>query len=118
MKTLQEKITTLNSLVLSGKPLEAFERFYHPDVAMQENEHEPVVGKDANRRREVEFFSNVTGFSENARPLEIAIGENLTMVKWHYDYMHKDWGKKNYTQVSIQHWKDGQIVKEQFFYGA
>jgi len=117
MNTLHEKLNTLNGLVLSGKPLEAFEKFYHPEVSMQENEQAPTFGKQANLQREIAFFGNVTGFSENAKLLDVAFGDNVTMVKWHYDYFHKEWGKKNYTQVSVQHWKDGQIVREQFFYG-
>ena len=118
METLREKITLLNGLILAGKPLEAFEQFYHPDVSMQENEHAPTLGKQANLQREIEFFSKVTGFSENAKLLDVAFGDNVTMVKWHYDYFHKEWGNKNYTQVSVQHWKDGQIFKEQFFCGG
>ena len=118
MKTLHEKIAILNNLVLNGKPLEAFEKFYHPDVSMQENEQAPTIGKQANLQREIEFFGKVTGFSENAKILDIAFGDNVTMVKWHYDYVHMEWGNKNYTQVSVQHWKDGQIIKEQFFYGG
>jgi hypothetical protein len=117
MKTLQEKIETLNNLVLAGKPLDAFETFYHPDVKMQENEETPTIGKEANLAREIDFFGKVTGFSENARILDVAYGDNVTMVKWQYDYIHKEWGKKNYTQVAVQHWKDGQIINEQFFYG-
>jgi len=117
MKTLHEKISNLNELILSGKPLEAFEKFYHPAVVMQENESTPTVGKDANLRREIDFFGKVSGFSENAKILDVALGDNVTMVRWQYNYVHKEWGKKNYTQVSVQHWKDGQIVKEQFFYG-
>lgn len=117
MKSIHEKIMELNKLVLSGKPMEAFEKFYHQDVVMQENENEPVVGKGANRQRETDFFNKASGFSQNARLLDIALGQDLTMVKWHYDYTHTEWGKKKYTQVSVQHWRDGQIIKEQFFYG-
>ena len=118
MKTLQESLASLNELVLAGKPLEAFEKFYHQDVTMQENEGAPTVGKDANLIRETEFFGKARGFSKNAKILDIAFGDNVTMVKWHYDYVHDDWGLKNYTQVAVQHWKEGQIIKEQFFYGA
>ena len=117
MKTLQEKITELNKLVLAGNALEAFERFYHPDVAMQENSQPAVVGKEANRQREIEFYGKVTGFYEHAKALEVTVGNNVTMVKWAYDYHHEDWGKKSYTQISVQHWKDDQIINEQFFYG-
>ena len=115
MTTLKEKITELNQLVLAGKALEAFEKFYHDDVVMQENEQVPTSGKEANRKRELEFFSNITEF-RGAEVRGLATGDNLSTVIWHYDYTHKEWGARNYTQVSVQHWKDGRIIKEQFFY--
>lgn len=117
METIKERFETLNELVLSGKPLTAFEKFYHKDVTMQENEQTPTVGKDANFKREIEFFGKAKGFSENAKLLEVAYGDNVSMAKWHYNYVHDDWGLKNYTQVAVQHWEEGQIIKEQFFYG-
>lgn len=117
MATLLEKITDLNDLVLQGKALDAFEKYYHDDVVMQENENEPTVGKSANREREKAFFSAITEF-RGARPLKIAVGQNVSMVEWQYDYTHKDWGVRNYVQVSVQEWKDGQIVKEKFYYNS
>lgn len=36
MATLTEKISDLNDLVLQGKAMEAFEKYYHPNVVMQE----------------------------------------------------------------------------------
>ncbi|MFZ6014005.1 MAG: SnoaL-like domain-containing protein [Bacteroidota bacterium] len=115
--TIEEKIVELNQLVLNGKALEAFEKFYHPNVSMQENENAPTVGKDANRDREIEFFGNITDF-RGAEIKGVAIGDNLSTVIWHYDYTHKEWGVRKYTQVSVQHWQDGQIIKEQFFYAT
>ena len=76
----------------------------------------PTIGKKANLEREKVFFSSIKEF-RSARPLKVAANGEITMVQWHYDYTHKDWGVRNYTQVSVQEWKDGKIVKEQFFYG-
>lgn len=115
MKTLLENISELNDLVLQGKAMEAFEKYYHDDVVMQENENPPTIGKEANRQREETFYASLTEF-RSARPLKVAVGEGITMVQWHYDYTHKEWGVKNYVQVSVQEWKDGRIIKEQFFY--
>ncbi|MGZ3845937.1 MAG: SnoaL-like domain-containing protein [Flavisolibacter sp.] len=117
MTTLLEKISDLNDLVLQGKPLVAFEKYYHEDVVMQENENVPTIGKEANRKREEEFFASVTEF-RGARPLKVSVGDGITMVQWWYDYTHKDWGVRKYTQISVQEWKDGKIFKEQFFYGG
>lgn len=117
MSDLLEKINDLNELVLQGKALEAFEKYYDDKVVMQENEAPPTAGKAANRKREEAFFSNITDF-RGAKPLKVTFGENTTMVEWHYDYTHKEWGIRNYTQVSVQEWKDGKIIKEKFYYNA
>jgi hypothetical protein len=103
-------------MVLQGRTMEAFEEFYADDVLMQENAQEPTVGKDANRKREEEFLSQLIDF-RGARVVDVAIGDDVTMVQWAYDYTHKEWGTRNYTQVSVQHWRNGRIFKEQFFYG-
>lgn len=115
--TLKEKIDELNSLIVQGKAMEGFEKFYDPDVVMQENEMEPIEGKEKNRQREEQFFANVTEF-RTARPLNVAIGDPCTMVEWHLDYTHKEWGVRNYKQVAVQEWKNGKIVKETFYYSA
>lgn len=116
MQTIKEKVNHLNQLILEGKALDGFELYYDDNVIMQENENPPVVGKEANRKREIEFFSSITDF-RGAKALDIAVAEDLSYVKWHFDYTHKDWGVRTYTQIAVQHWRDGKIVKEQFFYG-
>ena len=115
MANLLEKISDINDLILQGKAMEAFETYYHEDVVMQENENPPTKGKAANRKREEEFFSSITEF-RGAKPLKVTIGENVSMVEWHFDYTHKDWGKRNYTQIAVQEWKDGLIIGEKFYY--
>ncbi|MBD0822919.1 MULTISPECIES: nuclear transport factor 2 family protein [Aestuariibaculum] len=112
---LIEKISSVNDLILQGKALEAFDEFYHDDVVMQENNNPECVGKELNRKREEEFFNAITEF-RSAKPLKVTVGENITMVEWHFDYTHKDWGIKNYNQIAVQEWKDGKIIKERFYY--
>ena len=116
MQNIHEKLADLNNLVLTGRALEAFDKYYHPEVVMQENHQQPTVGKDANREREIAFFNDITEF-RGAEVLGTAVGENISYVTWKFDYSHKEWGVRDYTQVSVQTWKDGLIVKEQFFYG-
>ena len=117
MDKLRRHIQQLNQLVLQGRAMDAFEQYYDEQVVMQENAGVPTVGKAANREREAEFYGNVTELRA-MRVLDVAAGENVTMVVWHYDYTHQQWGEKNYTQVSVQHWRDDKIVREQFFYDS
>ncbi len=117
MTTLLENISDLNHLVLQGKAMEAFEKYYHEEVVMQENENPPTVGKAANRQREQAFFAAIREF-RGAQPLKVTVGDGITMVEWHYDYTHHDWGVRNYRQISVQEWRDGKIIKEKFYYGS
>jgi hypothetical protein len=116
MKTIAEKLNHLNQLVLAGQLLDAFELYYDDNVTMQENGQPATIGKEANRIREKEFLNNITEF-RGAKVLHTAIGDNISYVTWTYDYTHKEWGIRNYTQLSVQHWVNGKIIREQFLYG-
>ena len=115
-QVIENSLKDLNNLVVQGKLMDAFEKYYHEDIIMQENANAPVAGKDANRKREIEFLNNIEEF-RGASVNGLAVGDDISFVIWSYDYTHKEWGVKNYTQVSVQNWKDGKIIKEQFFYG-
>ncbi len=115
METIHARLNDLNRLVQEGKMLEAFETYYDDNVVMQENEGAPTIGKAENRERENQFIGSVVEF-RGAEVLHTAVNENVSFVVWKYDYTHKDWGVRNYTQVSVQTWDKGKIVKEQFFY--
>src|SRR5687768_129446 len=108
---IEKSIQDLNNLVINGRLLDAFDKYYHEEVAMQENSTAPVIGKSANREREEKFLSNIVEF-RSASVQSMAIGDDVSFVIWKYDYTHKEWGVKNYTQVSVQNWKEGKIIKE------
>lgn len=92
MQEIIKKLEDLNQLVLQGKTLEAFEKYYHDEVVMQENQAAPTIGKQANRKREEEFFSKISDF-RGAQVKGLGAGENISFVQWHYDYTHNDWGR-------------------------
>ena len=117
MNDIKSSVEDLNNMILQGKAMDAFEKYYADDVVMQENNNPPTIGKDANRDRELAFFGGITAF-RGAQIHNVAFGDNVSMVVSSMDYSHKEYGDRNYTQVAVQHWKDGKIVKEQFFYGA
>lgn len=114
---LRAAFEEIKTLVLNGQAMEAFENYYGDDVIMQENDHPPTVGKDANRQRELEFFSKITEF----RGLElksVAFGDDVIISEWFADYTHADWGKRTYQQVAVQKWQNGKVVHERFYYAS
>ncbi|MBN8675386.1 MAG: hypothetical protein J0L56_14745 [Chitinophagales bacterium] len=112
---IENSLRELNKSIMTGNMMDGFEKFYHENVTMQENELPPTVGKEANRKRELQFLADVTAFRK-AEMKGMGIGDDISFVAWEFDYTHKDWGVRNYPQVSVQHWKDGKIIHEQFIY--
>lgn len=114
--SLSERVQELNAMILEGKILDAFEKFYAEDVTMQENENEPTVGKANNRLNEEAFAGNITEF-RYAAVKNVLVSDNITVVEWEFDFTHAEWGVRKYTQVAVQRWNDeGQIVNEKFYY--
>lgn len=114
---LRTAFEDIKNLVLQGQAMEAFEKYYADDVVMQENENPATVGKDANRQRELDFFSKLVEF-RGAEVKNVAFGDDVIISEWFLDYTHADYGKRTYDQVSVQKWKDGKVVHERFYYGS
>lgn len=113
---LNEQVNTLNNMILQGQVLQAFEKFYAEDVIMQENENQPTVGKAACRLNEEAFVNGITEF-RNAQIKSLIVSDNITVTEWQFDFTHKDWGVRNYTQVAVQRWNEqGKIINEKFYY--
>ena len=117
MAKLLENICDLNDLILQGKILEAFETYYHENVVIQENKTPPTIGKSANRKHKEAFIASVTEFCL-AKPLKVTIGEGVSMVEWYFEYTYKDFGKRKYSQVSVQEWKDELIISEKIYHNS
>jgi SnoaL-like domain len=115
MENLKALVDELNQMILDGKILDAFEKFYADDVVMQDNDYPQRVGKDENRKFEESFVSSLTEF-RGARVENVIISDGIAVVEWWFDYTHKEYGVRNYKQIAVQRWKDGKIVEEKFYY--
>jgi ketosteroid isomerase-like protein len=114
---LQTKFAEIKTLVLAGKAMEAFEKYYGDDVVMQENENPATTGKAANRDRELDFFAKITEF-RGSEVKAVAYGDDVIISEWFTDYTHSEWGTVAHDQVSVQRWKDGKVVHERFYYAV
>ena len=119
MSNIKESVEELNQMILSGDIMGAFEKFYADDAVMQDNEMPAREGKEACREAEEAFVNNLTEF-RGAKVRNVMISEDagVAAVEWDFDYTHKEWGDRNYTQVAVQRWKDGKIVSEKFVYNG
>lgn len=113
--TVENLDQELNQAILSGGAMDAFERYYADDVVMQENSEPPTKGKDANRQREIEFFSSVEEF-HGATLHASAVNGDVTFGEWEYDLTFKGGGRVKMNQVAVRRWKDSKVASERFYY--
>lgn len=117
MHILIQKISALNDLIMQGEFREAFEQFYDDELIFQFNDEQPLVGKDVIRKQKENELHDILEF-KSAKPLKVTIGEQSTMVEWELKDEHRIHGERNYTQVTVQDWKQGLIIKEKMYCGS
>jgi hypothetical protein len=115
MSNVVELDKKLNEMLLSGKAMEAFEEFYGDDVSMQENSDTPCVGKEANRKRELEFFGAIEKF-HGMKLLSSAVQGDVSFSETESDLQMKGMPRFTMSQVSVRRWKNGKIASERFYY--
>jgi len=103
MSTIKENVEQLNSMILQSDLLGAFEKFYAEDVVMQDNETPLREGKNACREFEEAFVNNLSEF-RGAHVKNVMVSEEagVAAIEWDFDYTHKEWGDRKYTQVTVQ----------------
>ena len=110
-------VEDLIAKVVGGKALEAFDRYYADDVTMQENEQPPRVGKAACRAFEEDFLSKIKAVRTNVCDGYVISG-NKAFIVYRIDADHADWGTLKMSEVAIQEWSNGKVVREKFVYGS
>jgi hypothetical protein len=105
----------LNAMILGGEFLRAFDRFFHEDVEMRENDSEPVVGYGVNREREKAFVAAIASLNE-LRLLSSAVSGNVSFSEWILDCTLKDGTGMRLEQVAVRRWREGKVIAERFYY--
>jgi len=114
-QTFKTAVEDLIAKVVGGKALEAFDKYYADDVEMQENEQSPRVGKAACRAFEEDFFSKIKAVRTNVCDGYVISGGQAYIV-YRMDVDHADMGAMKMSEVAIQQWSNGKVVREKFVY--
>lgn len=115
--SLEDNVKGYFDLLSQGKMMDAFEKYYAEDIVMQENNEEPRVGKEANRKFEIEFMSSLEEVhDQQVKNVAINAETGVVFIQGYMDATFKGVGRAPMEEVQVQTWKDGQIVHEKFFY--
>lgn len=107
----------LNTMIIRGKGMDAFEEFYDEDVIMDEPRTGVRKGKDANREFEKKFFDSIDTV-HNVELVASACEADESFSEWKWDISFKDGSRVDMEEVAHRHWDNGRVVHEKFFYNA
>ena len=112
--SIKPQVLDLISLVENGRMLEAIERYYAADVAMQENVAPPTVGYEANFARESAFYGSLR--SAKFTLVSVVVEGSRAAINWIFDYTTADGTHYRMDEIAVQTWRDGKIVHERYIY--
>ncbi|KAM9955575.1 hypothetical protein ACTFIW_007505 [Dictyostelium discoideum] len=111
--SVRENLLDIIKSIQENRILEAFEKYYDDSVVMYEKgDSTNRVGKEANRKAEESFVNNAT--IHEAKVIKILVDGNNTAYEMFMDFTYGG-NKVAKTQWALQEWKDGKIVKEEFY---
>ncbi len=111
----RENVQAVIDGILKGDILGTFDRFYADDVVMSENGVDERVGKATNRAYEEAFVNGVE--FHGAEVGAVIVDGDRAAVEWKFDLTPKGGERVVQKQVAVQTWKDGQVVREDFYHG-
>lgn len=103
----------LTAIVAEGKPMEAFEKYYHDNLEKTDLDGVLVKGKQKNAEIGLALLSKVSTVRDLTAVGKIVKGNRCFLI-WSLDFDHADNGRVKVVQVAIQDWEEGKIVRERF----
>lgn len=116
MNELEINVSRLNELISNGQTILAMEQFYADTVIMQENEEEPRTGKTACLQHEARSIRKVKEMHSKLLNQAIDHQRNIVFSEWQITFETHSGKKLMLSEVSVQHWRNGQVQWEKFYY--
>ena len=112
--SIKPQVLDLISLVENGQMLEAMNRYYAENVAMQENVSPPTVGFAENYAREQAFYGSLKELRFSL--VSVVVEGDRAAINWVVDYTTADGTQYRMDEIAIQTWRGGKIVQERYVY--
>jgi len=114
MSNTNVRINELLDYIRQGRIMDAMREFYADDCVMEEPAYGKTIGLAANLEREQKFVDSVQEFTRfEATP---GVGDNVSFYENTMDWTTTENQNIHVEQVAIQHWRDGKIIHERFYY--
>lgn len=111
---IQSAVAKIVVFALSGNGAAAWEKFYHQAVEKIDLDGVSIKSKEKVLAANQALLSNITEVRTYAHGGNLVKGNRSFMV-WDVDFDVKGLGTIKTTEVCVQDWEDGKIIKERFF---
>lgn len=114
-----ENASNLQQMMGQGQMMEAFEKYYHEEVVVQEANGEQRNGKSAQREAIQQWSQGIKEMHGGGVGAITANEEaEISTVESWVDVTFKDGNRIKMEEVAVQKWQNGQIVHERFYYNV
>lgn len=113
---LKNSVAQLCQLIAAGKTLEAMEIFYDEAVEMQENDAPPRQGKPYCIEHEKQNLAGVSSMAARLLRQAIDLEQAVVFSEWEFVFTDHSGQCMQLTEVSVQQWQAGRVVREKFYY--
>ncbi|MEN9611462.1 MAG: hypothetical protein RLZZ628_2276 [Bacteroidota bacterium] len=112
--TLKEKVENMDSLVLTGKFIEAVEQYFHPEAIAHPAQADRKNGKATKIESLKAFFNGIRQIN-HIQLHSYAVGEEVTMSEFTFNFTSVYGSPVTWHEVIRRRWKDGLVYDEQYF---
>jgi hypothetical protein len=115
LESLEARVIQLIALVENGRFLEAIQQFYAVDAVMRENEgllRAGLAALLAAERKALASFKEMHIIHAESH----IVGGDRAAINWLFEYTGVDGKRHRLNEIAYQHWRDGKIVDERFYY--
>ncbi|HSZ86092.1 MAG TPA: hypothetical protein VK787_08685 [Puia sp.] len=113
---MNELLAEKNEMITRGQILEAIEKFFAPDVKTVD-----FTGRTASSKQEaidgqkqtVELIEKVNEISVH----RVGVGDDVTFAEFIFDIDLKDGNKILWHEIIQSVWKNGKIIREEYYKG-
>ena len=113
---LRELVDQYKQLLEQGDTIAVIEQFYDENIYQLENDEETIVGKQRLLDLEKQSLEKVNELILRIPTLVVDEEQQVVMGEMMITFYHKTGGLRFLKEALIQHWENGRIVKQQFYY--
>jgi ketosteroid isomerase-like protein len=118
MQSLTDLVAQYRRLLENGENLAVIDAFYDEEIVQVENDEPPVTGRHRLRQLEMQNLEKVTDCRQRITTLLVDERQGLVMGEMTLAFTGKASGPRRLNQAFVQHWRDGKIVYQRFYYGG